>query len=51
MNDLTYKELKELIKDKDDAEVVIILHIGDYTDEYKIERFLIEGKLVIGGVV
>jgi SepF-like predicted cell division protein (DUF552 family) len=47
---LTYKELKELIKDKPDEEEVQIYSIGDYTEVYTLEKFLIDNKLVIGGV-
>ena len=45
---MTYKELKELIKDKPDEEEVKVINIvEDGNHYYGLENFLIDGNLVL----
>jgi len=46
---MTYKELRELIKEKPDEEEVIVLHIEEDNYYYTLDNFIIDGNLVIGG--
>ena len=43
--ELTYKELRKLIKHKPDDEEVIIISVGEYTKYYTLKKFLVDGKL------
>ena len=44
---LTYGELRELVKDRDADEDVVVLRIAEDNYDYRLEKFLIDGDLVL----
>ena len=44
---LTYGELRKLEKDRDADEDVVVLRIAEDNYDYRLEKFLIDGDLVL----